>query len=367
MIPADLRAALIPAAVFQSFMVAGGYGTGREIAEYFTRFGAGGGLLGITVATLGLALILGLSLELARRSGAHDYASFIRLLIGRFEWAFEILLIVSFLLLLGVMGAAAGSVGLSAGLPFWAGATAVPLIVFTLSQLPRARVVAVLAYGALLLWGVFLTYFLVIALSDGATIAARLREGAAAPGWAVSGVNYALFNGALVPAMLYAGAGLASARQSALAGVLGAFLCMTPAALIHMTLAPALPALLDQPLPIYARILGVGAPWLVGLYLLMLASELINSGLGCTQAIVERLDRLCQDRRDRCLTRRERVVAIVALLAVAGALSALGVIAIVAKGYSAIGWSMVAVYVAPLLTVGVWRLARAPRAAAPAP
>lgn len=350
-------------------MVAGGYGTGREIAEYFTRFGAGGGLMGITVATLCLAVILGLSLELSRRARAHDYSTFMRLLIGRFEWAFEILIIISFLLLLGVMGAAAGSVGVSAGLPFAVGAAAVPITVFVLAQLPRDKVVAVLAYGAALLWIVFLLYFLTIAVSDGAAVVARVREGAVEPGWALSGVNYALFNGALVPAMLYAGTGLRSSRQSALAGVMGAFLCMTPAALIHMTLAPTLPGLLDEPLPIYARIMGVGASWLVALYLLMLASELMNSGLGCTQAITERLERMCQDRRGRALRSRERLVVVAAVLGVAAALSALGVIAIVARGYSAIGWGMIAVYVAPLLTVGVWRLARGmPEAAArPAP
>ena len=43
------RVYVIPGAVFQSIMVGGGYGTGREIVEYFTSFGAVGGLLAIAV------------------------------------------------------------------------------------------------------------------------------------------------------------------------------------------------------------------------------------------------------------------------------------------------------------------------------
>ena len=37
---------VIPGCVFQSVMVGGGYGTGREVVEYFTRFGFYGGIMG---------------------------------------------------------------------------------------------------------------------------------------------------------------------------------------------------------------------------------------------------------------------------------------------------------------------------------
>ena len=49
-------------------MIGGGYGTGREVVEYFTRFGAGPGLLGLALAGVGIAVVFALSLELARRA-----------------------------------------------------------------------------------------------------------------------------------------------------------------------------------------------------------------------------------------------------------------------------------------------------------
>ena len=52
-----LRIYLVPGAVLQSVMIGGGYGTGREVVEYFTRFGIGGGLGGIAVAALAIGQI----------------------------------------------------------------------------------------------------------------------------------------------------------------------------------------------------------------------------------------------------------------------------------------------------------------------
>ena len=44
------RIYIIPGAVFQSVMIGGGYGTGREIVEYFTSYGFLGGLFGLCIA-----------------------------------------------------------------------------------------------------------------------------------------------------------------------------------------------------------------------------------------------------------------------------------------------------------------------------
>ncbi len=53
-----LRVYVLPGAVVQSVMIGGGYGTGREIVEYFTRYGMVGGLLGLALVTLCFAILL---------------------------------------------------------------------------------------------------------------------------------------------------------------------------------------------------------------------------------------------------------------------------------------------------------------------
>ncbi len=62
------RVYIVPGAVFQSVMVGGGYGTGREIVEYFTSYGFLGGLLGLGIAFVCMASILALTFEFARLS-----------------------------------------------------------------------------------------------------------------------------------------------------------------------------------------------------------------------------------------------------------------------------------------------------------
>ena len=37
----------LPGLVFQSISIAGGYGTGRELAEFFLQYGPVGGMLGL--------------------------------------------------------------------------------------------------------------------------------------------------------------------------------------------------------------------------------------------------------------------------------------------------------------------------------
>ena len=46
-----VRKYLIPGFVFQSVVIAGGYGTGRELVEYFLNYGPLGGVLGMFLFT----------------------------------------------------------------------------------------------------------------------------------------------------------------------------------------------------------------------------------------------------------------------------------------------------------------------------
>jgi uncharacterized membrane protein YkvI len=101
---------LLPGAVLQSVMVGGGYGTGREVVEFFTRFGMWGGIAGIAVATIAIAVVFALSLEIARAHRAFDYRSFFIVLLGPFWVLYEVLLIALVMLVLAVIGAAAGGV-----------------------------------------------------------------------------------------------------------------------------------------------------------------------------------------------------------------------------------------------------------------
>src|SRR3546814_21180476 len=101
---------LLPGFVFQAAVIAGGYATGRELVEFFLPAGPWGGLLGMAVSMLVWSAVLMASFELARVARAYDYRSFFRVLLGRGWFVFEIGYFLLILVILAVMGAAAGEI-----------------------------------------------------------------------------------------------------------------------------------------------------------------------------------------------------------------------------------------------------------------
>lgn len=141
-----VRAYLIPGAVFQSVVVAGGYGTGRELVEYFTRYGGLGGLLAMGVTVICWAAVLAVTFEFARVFQVYDYRRFFQRLIGRGWIAFEILYVLMFLLVLAVVASAAGEILRERfDLPYGAGLMVMLTAVATLNFFGREIVTRSLA------------------------------------------------------------------------------------------------------------------------------------------------------------------------------------------------------------------------------
>ena len=74
---------LIPAITFQSLVIAGGYGTGRELVEFFMSLGPLRGLLGLGVTALIWMLVASLSFDFVRRTKSYNYKDFFRNLLGK--------------------------------------------------------------------------------------------------------------------------------------------------------------------------------------------------------------------------------------------------------------------------------------------
>lgn len=74
---------LLPGFISQSVLIAGGYGTGRELVEYFVQYGPTGGLMGMGLTFLIWAAFFALSYEFARVFKAYDYRTFFKALLGR--------------------------------------------------------------------------------------------------------------------------------------------------------------------------------------------------------------------------------------------------------------------------------------------
>jgi uncharacterized membrane protein YkvI len=100
---------LLPGFVFQSVIIGGGYGTGRELVEYFLKFGPIGGLLGmLLITTVMWSICLAVTFEFSRKFQAYDYRTFFKELLGPFWFIFEILYFILLFIVLAVIGSAAG-------------------------------------------------------------------------------------------------------------------------------------------------------------------------------------------------------------------------------------------------------------------
>jgi uncharacterized membrane protein YkvI len=104
------------------------------------------------------------------------------------------------------------------------------------------------------------------------------------------------------------------------------------------------------------------------LFQLMILSALLESGTAIVHASNERIARAWRSRRNAPLTRSWRLaIACVLLVGSIFIADRVGLVALIAQGYRGLAYLFLAVYIVPLLTVGVWRLWRPAAAVAPIP
>jgi uncharacterized membrane protein YkvI len=351
------RVYVIPGAVFQSVLVGGGYGTGREIVEFFTRFGALGGLLGIVVTWVCWAIVLGITYEFARRFGTYNYRDFFRALLGRAWIAFEILFVVMFLLVLAVVASAAGEIFReSFGIPYLLGLLIMLSVVGVLTFFGREVVTRSLAVWTFLIYITFAIYFVIAFGQLGDGIRAQMAEGEMGSGWWVSGIQYAMYNLFIVPVILYSVRDIRTRREAAASAVVASSICILPALLFHLTFLGVYPDVVAWEIPLFSVISELAVAGLLGLYLVMLFGTLIETGAGLLQGLNERIDGYLMETRGISLSKLGRSIVAVSGIAVSAVLATAGIIALIARGYGTIAWGFLIVYVVPVCTVGVWKL-----------
>ncbi len=354
-----LKIYLLPGAILQSVMIGGGYGTGRELVEFFTRYGMAGGLMGQLLATFLIAAIFAVTLALSTRFGAYDYRSFFKLLLGRSWFLFEILLIMMIVLVLAVIGSAAGGIMEdSFGLPASTGVLVMLVAVVILTFFGRDWITRVLASWSILLYAVFIAYFVAVWLNLESTVWTDNFDWQISTDWMVGGLQYALYNASGIPIVLYAARAIETQGQAVAAGVIGAFIAMIPGILFHLSFAGAYPDILNEAMPVYAMFDSLAMPLLHAFYLLVLFGTFIETGAGDIQGLIERLDSWWSERHGRPLGRPQHATVAAAALIAASVLASFGIVDLIAEGYGNLAWGFLLIYLIPLFTVGVYRLTR---------
>lgn len=356
-----IRIYIVPAAVFVSVVMGGGYGTGREVVEFFTNYGLQGGLLGIAAATVAFAVILACTYDFARVFRAYDYRVFFERLIGPFWWLFEVLYMLLFLLVLGVVSSAAGSIleqefGVNSNL----GLAVMLLLVGGLVYFGRDVLERVLTFWSLGMFVIFSLYFVQILQGSDVKLGALFRGSEVIEGWLLGGLLYTLYNVAIAPVLLFSTRAIITRQQALLSGLFSAILVMLPALLFHTSYAVGYPDVLQQAVPNYWMISEYAPPWLMVAFLIALFGTLVETGAGLIHGFIERIEAVLKPDEDDGLGHLSRTTIAIVALGVSGLLGSVGIISLIGKGYSTLAVGFALVYVLPLLTLGVYRLSRTP-------
>lgn len=350
---------IMPGCIFQSVMVGGGYGTGRELVEYFTQYGFWGGLLGLAVSTSVMAIILALTFELARLYRAYDYRTFIRGLLGPFWMVYEVSALVMLLLMLSVLAAACGSIFTDAFLlPRWIGMLGMVFTIGLLAFFGRHILSLALTFWAFVLYAVFIAFLVIVLLHGSGDIAAHARSWVVHDGWFTSGLKYGFYNLAIAPLVLYAARPIEKRREAVGAGIIAAVISLAPGAIFHVAFFAAYPGVTEQEVPVYWMIQKFYVPGFLIIYSIMLFGTLIETGAGSLQGVFERIDTYLLEKGRKPLPRLMNALIAIFAIGISIALSSLGVIALVAKGYGLMAWVYMAVFIIPILTVGVYKISR---------
>jgi len=348
---------IVPAAVFISVVMGGGYGTGREVVEFFTRYGILGGLLGIGVAACAFALVLACTYEFARVFQVYDYRTFFGKLIGPFWICFEILYLLLFLLVLGVVGSAAGNIlEEEFGISSLVGMAGVLVLVIALVYFGREAVEKVLTLWSIGMYVVFVAYFIQVMDHGDVDVLQAVKNGAVEVGWLQGGILYAMYNLAIAPVLLFSTRAISSRTEAILAGLVTGLAVMIPAVLFHVSYAVGYPAVLDEPVPNYWMMSQYTTPLLLGIFLVALLGTLVETGAGLVQGFIERIEAVLKPGEDEALGHPARAAIAIVTLGLGGLLGSLGIVSLVAKGYSALSVGFALVYIIPICTLGIVKI-----------
>lgn len=356
------RKYLLPGFVFQSVVIGGGYGTGRELIEFFMTTGPSAGYLGMVVAMLVWGLVMALTYEIARSSKSYDYKSFISQLLGKGWVLYEVLLVLIAILVVSVMASAAGelshqTLGLNPLIGSIIMMISVGLIVFFGTKL----VERVFSVWSIALYIVYITLIILTWSFFDDQIRAAGSLSSDGDSWLVGGIRYAGYNIAILPALLYSAKYLETRNEAILSGFLGGFIGILPAILAYTAMLSQYPEIISESIPTNYLLTKLDAPLFNGIFQVILFGTFIETGIGYVHGFNERIAGLYESRDSEMPAYMRVVVAISILLIAVFLANALGLIGLIADGYGLITWGFIAVYVVPVIIVGLVRILRSGR------
>lgn len=351
---------MLPGLAFKGVVIGGGYATGRELAEFFLGSGPQGGLLAILLCMLLWSLVCAVTFALAVQTRAFDYRSFFRHLLGPFWPVFEFLYVLLIILVLAVISAAAGAIGAAMfGWSVWPGTLALLGIVLAVCSVGTAGAERVFKITSMILYLVYAIFVVAAVASFGDRIGERMAQPAPIDGWFTGALMYTGYNVVAAVVILPFLRHIRSRRDALIAGAVSGPLAMLPALAFFLAMVAFYPEIGQAELPSDFLLRRIGSDSLHYLFQLMIFIALVETGVGVLNALSERVAPVWQRRFSTAFPWPMRLaLGLSIIIGSAFIATAFGLVELIARGYGALGYLMLAVFVIPLLTIGVWKLLR---------
>jgi uncharacterized membrane protein YkvI len=347
---------ITPGLIFQSILIAGGYGTGAELSEFFFPSGSLGGLLSMCVTLICFAVVCVVTFEFARVFKTYTYLEFFKKLIGRFWFLFEIAYLVLLLLVLSVVVAASGQNLYDVfGLNKWVGIILMAAGVAYLVIAGTKVLVNVLSMWSYVLYTVYIIFMVLCIVKFGGAIAEQLTVVKEInSGWVIGGGRYAFYNLACIVFILYTVPKMDTRKDAILAGLLAGAIGILPGMMLFITMIAQYPDILSATIPINVIFEKLNMRWLHIIFLLVLFGTFIETGAGFIKAATDRLEKqFCTPEKPK---KWLRIAATLICLLLGVVVSTFGLTGLIARGYGTITWVFFVVYIIPLLTVGIYKI-----------
>ncbi len=354
-----LKAIILPGLIFQSVVIAGGYATGRELVEFFLSNGPRAGIYGMLVAMIVWSLVLATSLEFARQIKSSDYKTFFKNLLGP-AWVFyEIVYIITIVLILSVVGSAAGLL-LSdmIGSPPLIGTIFLIVTIGFLTFFGTTLIERVLASWSVLLYVVYIS-FLVLGFSKfSGAIESSFSIPSDNTAWVGDGIKYASYNLGIIPTILFCIRHISSRQEAIAGGLIGGVLAILPGILFYCVLVGFYPDVLDEAVPINLILAAMGIPFFQLIFQIVIFGTFIETGTALLHALNERIAVTYEEKSQHMPGYLRPTVAVFIMVVAVFVSDRIGLIDLIAKGYVLLTYLFIAVFLIPLFTIGLYKIVK---------
>ena len=357
---------LLPGIILQSVLIGGGYATGREIMEYGAKFGALGWWSGLATF-LGFALVSVLSFELVRLYKLYDFKSFIQSIAGPLYRVFDVVYVFFMVIIIAVMASATGAcVEEVTGLNYWYGVVGITVIVGILNFYGEELISYFETIGTIALYIGYICFATLVigGHTDNISRVIATNDFSATPDATIglalwTGILYMAYNLVVFPASFFTIRRQTSRKQSVVSGIIAGLLMTIPWFLTYYAILGYYPQkeLVEAQVPWVYMMMHSGAPgWMLVLFSIVMGWTLIETATGIIHAMIARINQGLIEKDKPQLSRGKRGLLTVGILVTSVLFAKYGIIALIAQAYNALAYAFIALFLLPLLTVGVYKM-----------